>query len=218
MLERVVFRESLGAWLGNGRKQICRLLSLRSAGFLRELTVDLLADEQALGPPAIQSRVEAFLAQLPVMPALERLCVGYHLSDEEPPAPTLIKDPRFPRLAEGPVFLWGRRGVFEPTDAGSLRRAPARIVAAGTRIGVEGTEVRLAKLGEPEARNSTCSFDEVGGRVMVSVTEGLEPRIRINGIAWGPSVFLLPGDLLEVFADSPGTPPLLRLRFGLESS
>jgi uncharacterized protein (TIGR02996 family) len=210
MIERAFFRESLGAYLGTTRSQITRLLSLRASTFLRELVFDLLADEPSLDRPAIAQRVTSFLGQLPPMPALERLCVGYHLSDDEAPPPIVLKDARFPRLGPGAVFLWARRAMLEIVEGPG---AGDRVPASGLRIAIDGGKVVLARIGEP-ARDPTCSFDEVSGRVMVQITEGQEDRVEINGLAWGLSIFLLPGDLIDVF---PGTEPRLRLKFVLET-
>jgi len=91
------------------------------------------------------------------------------------------------------------------------------VPVAGARIAVEGRRLKLARIGEPQARaESTCSFDEVGGRVMVQITEGLEHRVEVNGLAWGLSIFLLPGDVIEVFPEPRGSQPPVRLRFLLE--
>jgi uncharacterized protein (TIGR02996 family) len=219
MIEGAVFRESLGAALGSARSQITRLLSLRAACFLRELIVDLCADAPSLNRPEIARRAMTFLDQLPPMPALERLCVGYHLSDADPPEPILVKDARFPRLQAGPVFLWRRRGLVEVLDAPGLEGAAKGdwVPVSGMRIAIEGDRIVLARLGDPRAGASSCSFDEVGGRVMIQVTEGHERRVEVNGLAWGLSIFLMPGDLIEVFPEPRDAHPPVRLRFALEA-
>lgn len=212
VLRRAVFREGTGAFLGITRRQITRLLSLRASAFLEELVLDLLADERAIDRPTIQQRATTFVEQLPAMPALRRLSLGYHLANEASPPPLLLDDARFPRLGREPVFLWGQQGLFEVVDAVDFDGAAIgqRLPLAGLRIGEKGNRLFVARIGE--ARRAACSFDQVGGRVMVQIPEGFANRVWINGHRWGLSVFLLPGDLVEVFGQSSET-SCVRLRF-----
>ncbi len=207
MIAEAVFRESLGGFLGSARKQLTHLLSLRASLFLRRLSLDLLADEQALTPSAIVNRVEALLKQLPPMPALEQLTVGYQLVDGELPASIALKDARFPKLRSSPVFQFARAGVFESVDGST-------IAAAGTRISVFGERVTISRIGEG-AGTASCSFDDVGGRVLMQVGEGREHTVEVNGFPWGMSVFLLPDDTLEIFPEPRGSLRPLKLKFRL---
>ncbi len=207
MIAEAVFRESLGRFLGSARNQLTHLLSLRASMFLRRLSLDLLADEQALAPDVIAARVEAFLKQLPPMPALEQLSVGYQLVDGALPASILVKDPRFPKLGLDPVFRYARAGMFESVDGST-------IAAAGTRISVSGERVTLSRIGD-RGRLPSCSFDDVGGRVLMQVTEGREHTVELNGFPWGMSVFLLPNDALEIFPEPRGSLPPVKLTFRL---
>ena len=223
MIERAALREGLGSERGTLRSTLTRLLGLRAAAFLRELIIDLPSDFSRV-PSHLEIREQALLllGQLPPVPTLERLSLGYHLlaDGEARPPEIALSDPRFPRLKEGPVFGWPRVALLEVVEARGLvdgsrgGRPGDRLAASGARIELSSGRVALGRIGDANPQTVLCSLDQVGGRVMLS-TRDESRSVRVNGNAESPAVFLLPGDLIEIGTHADAR---VRLRFLVESS
>lgn len=215
MLDGVILREGVPSDVGTLRAMLARLFSLRAAAFLRALSVDLVGDARhPLARPELRAQAEALVAALPALPALERLSLGYHLEDDDPPAPVHATGPRFPRLSPAPVFTWARRALIEVEDARGLVGAHLgdRFTAPGARIEAAGHRLALGRIGTMRDASELFGFDAVGGRVMLRTRDEGMRRLTVNGRPGLPSLFLLPGDVIALTTNQAS----LRLKFLVE--
>jgi uncharacterized protein (TIGR02996 family) len=221
MIEAAVLRSSQ---LSRGWPALIllRLVELRAARFLRELTIDLGALHRSARPEAAARLVAGWVAKLPPMPALERLSFGYCLGQPQL-EPILLPEPqrpRFPRLdPTAPLFDCPARAVLEVLAIGGPvegANAGDRLEASGCHFAANDSGVLVDRGWAARGRIEQRCRIVPGGLRSVLVTGREKPRIEVNG-RQADQFELLPGDRIDVWSEPRGQIPSIRLRFALDA-